>query len=127
MGLLPFWGFILEEYFCRFINSVCDYVNFNSIRCWSSGAGQTSRRKYKEHHSFIKECLLSASELASMTAPVGCSVHRMGCVFHPPLHPMLTIILPESIFFACWPQNFFLGPIFSQPWPSYYPLAWLPN
>ncbi len=55
MGL-TFWGFILKEYLCRFINSVLDYVSFNSIRCWSGGAGQTSRRKYKEHHSFIKLC-----------------------------------------------------------------------
>jgi len=39
------------------------------------------------------------SEPASMTAPVGRSVHRMGCVFHPPLlHATLTNILPQSIF-----------------------------
>ncbi len=38
------------------------------------------------------------SEAASMTAPVGRTVHRMGCVFHTPLHPTLTNILPQSIF-----------------------------
>jgi len=34
-----------------------------------------------------------------LIAPVGRSVHRMGCVLHPPLHPTLTNILPQSIFF----------------------------
>jgi hypothetical protein len=41
---------------------------------------------------------LGQSEPASMTAPVGRSVHRMGCVFHLPLHPTLTNILPQSSF-----------------------------
>jgi len=33
-----------------------------------------------------------------MIAPVGRSIHRTGCVFHPPLHPALSNILPQSIF-----------------------------
>jgi len=39
------------------------------------------------------------SEPASMIAPVGCSDHRMGWVLYRPLHPTLTNILPQSIFF----------------------------
>jgi hypothetical protein len=38
------------------------------------------------------------SEPTSMIAPVGCSIHRTGCGFHPPLHPALSNILPQSIF-----------------------------
>ncbi len=58
-----------------------------------------------------------------LTAPVGRSVHRMGCVFHPCLHPTLTNILPQSIFLLAdlWSFFLFFGPIFSQPWPPYYP------
>jgi hypothetical protein len=40
------------------------------------------------------------SEPASMTATVGHSIHRMGCVFHLPLHPTLTNILPQSVLFT---------------------------
>jgi hypothetical protein len=56
-----------------------------------------------------------------MTAPVGRSVHRMGCVFHLPVHPTLTNILPQSISLSAdlWP--FYFGPIFSQLWPSTLP------
>ncbi len=32
-----------------------------------------------------------------MTAPVGRSVHKMRSVFHLPLHPTLTNILPQVI------------------------------
>jgi hypothetical protein len=35
------------------------------------------------------------SEPTSMIAPVGRSIHRTGCVFHPPLHPALSNILPQ--------------------------------
>jgi hypothetical protein len=38
------------------------------------------------------------SEPVSMTALVGHSVHRMGCVFHLPLHLTLTNILSHLIF-----------------------------
>jgi hypothetical protein len=42
-----------------------------------------------------------------MTAPIGRSVHRMGCVFHLPLYLTLTNILLQSIFFGFWPLTIF--------------------
>jgi hypothetical protein len=55
------------------------------------------------------------SEPPPMTAPVGHSVHRMGCVFHLPLYLTLTNILLVN-FFGCCPLL-----IFPQSWPPYYP------
>jgi len=52
---------------------------------------------------------MGQSEPASMTAPVGCSAHRMGCVFHLPLHPTLTNILPQSIFLPADLWSVFFG------------------
>jgi len=55
---------------------------------------------------------------ASMTAPVGSSVHRMmDCIFHLPLHPTLTNILPQSIVLPPDLLPFF----FPNPDPPYYP------
>jgi len=56
----------------------------------------SSLTEQKKSMTFLTE--EEALKPAFMTAPVGRSVHRMGCVFHPPLHPTLTNILPESIF-----------------------------
>jgi hypothetical protein len=42
-----------------------------------------------------------------MTAPVDRFVHKMGCVFHLPLHPTLTNILPRSIVLASDLRPFF--------------------
>jgi hypothetical protein len=56
----------------------------------------------------------SQSEPARTNAPVGYSVHRMGCVFHPIPDPALTSIVPQSAFF--WLLTFgsplFFGPFF---------------
>ncbi len=47
-----------------------------------------------------------------MTAPVGSSVHRMGCVFHLPLYPTLRNIPLQSIFLAAGHWSFFFVPNF---------------
>jgi len=69
----------------------------------------------------VKTWRMGQSEPASVTAPVGRSVHRMCCVFHLPLHPALTYILPHSILLPAdlWP--FFVGQFFLNPDPPYYP------
>jgi hypothetical protein len=73
------------------------------------------------HYLQSKQQELGQSEPASMTAPVSRSVHRMGRVFHPPLHPTLTNIVPQSIFLLAdhWPLS--LGQFFLNPDPPYYP------
>jgi hypothetical protein len=57
---------------------------------------------------YIKVEFYGQSEPASTTASVGGSVHKMGCVFHPSLHPTLTNILPQSNFLPAdlWPLFF---------------------
>jgi len=89
---------------------------------------------WKNKHTWKKSTVLNSclqllldplrgqSEPASMTAPVGRSVHRMGFVFHLPVHPTFINILSQLIFFACWPLTlFFLGQFFPNPDPPYHP------
>jgi len=61
------------------------------------------------------------NEPASMTAPVGRSVHRMGCVFHLPPHPTLTNILPQSIFLPADFLTHVLHQFFFNPDLPYHP------
>jgi hypothetical protein len=55
----------------------------------------------------------------------------MGCVFHPPLHPTLTNILPESIFLPAdlWPlflgAKFFSTLTLHTTLPPSYPITYL--
>jgi len=52
----------------------------------------------KLYFSKLNLLVAGQSESGSMIAPVGHSIHRMSCVFHLPLHPTLTNILPFSTF-----------------------------
>jgi len=52
-----------------------------------------------KEEAFLKHA--AQSEPASMTAPFGRSIHRMGYVFHPPLHPYINQHSTIVNFFAC--------------------------
>jgi hypothetical protein len=69
---------------------------------------------------------LGQSEPAPMTAPVGRSVHRMGCLFSSRSWPSVNQHRTTVNFFWLLTFGFFLPfswPFFLQPWPQYYPLT----
>jgi hypothetical protein len=60
--------------------------------------GGTSCVYQQAHRIYTFPRAPDQSAPAPMTVPVGRSVHRMASVFHLPVHPMLTNILPQSNF-----------------------------